>query len=71
MGKQADNKEMVERTKRGPRSTPLLIERRFDPDNAAMLAALRVVLGLPRVPSPRQKEVDTKSLGNHQHTHPF
>ena len=28
--------------------TPLAIERTYDPDESAMLAALRVVLGLPK-----------------------
>jgi hypothetical protein len=30
----------------------LEIQREYEPDRQAMLAALRVVLGLPRVPSP-------------------
>ncbi len=33
-----------------------LVERNYAPDRKAMLAALRVVLGLPRVPPPLRQE---------------
>jgi hypothetical protein len=33
----------------------LPVQREYQPDRQAMLAALRVVLGLPRVPSPIQR----------------
>ncbi len=39
--------------RRRPVAIPPTVERTYDPDRESMLAALRVVLGLPRLPMRR------------------